>query len=88
MCDMTQFQSSVAVRSKRILYLETVPILKIMDGRNTPIHEKFYEVGSSIDLQCVAYSLPSEVAPTWTKSGIGTPIAVQVLENFTETDST
>ncbi|KAF2368078.1 Immunoglobulin V-set domain [Trinorchestia longiramus] len=46
----------------------TVPILSILDDRNTAIHEKFYEVGSSVVLQCRGTYLPAETLPLWSKS--------------------
>ncbi|XP_071519014.1 cell adhesion molecule 1-like isoform X2 [Panulirus ornatus] len=45
----------------RKVYLSVyVPRLEIFDGRGEAIHEKFYQVGSSIDLRCDAYHVPQD----------------------------
>ena len=64
----------------------SVPILKIMDGRSNPIQEKFYEVGSVIELQCVAASLPVQVLPKWFKSGVELSPGTQISTNVTEAE--
>lgn len=45
-----------------------MPRLEIYDGRGEAITEKFYEVGSSIDLRCHAYHVPRD-AVVWAKGG-------------------
>nr|XP_045589559.1 uncharacterized protein LOC123751519 [Procambarus clarkii] len=45
-----------------------VPRLEIFDGRGEAILEKFYEVGSSIDLRCDAYHVAKD-AIVWSRAG-------------------
>ncbi|MPC76224.1 hypothetical protein E2C01_070631 [Portunus trituberculatus] len=46
----------------------TVPRLEIFDARGEAIQEKFYEVGSSIDLRCNAFHVPRD-AVVWSRGG-------------------
>ncbi|XP_069946832.1 zwei Ig domain protein zig-8-like [Cherax quadricarinatus] len=60
--------SSHPPKIRRVFLAVYVPRLEIFDGRGEAILEKFYEVGSGIDLRCDAYHVPRD-AIVWSRAG-------------------
>ncbi|KAK8380065.1 hypothetical protein O3P69_016602 [Scylla paramamosain] len=60
--------SSHPPKIKRVHLQVYVPRLEIFDARGEAIQEKFYEVGSSIDLRCDAFHVPRD-AVVWSRGG-------------------
>ncbi|XP_069166112.1 zwei Ig domain protein zig-8 [Procambarus clarkii] len=60
--------SSHPPKIRKVFLSVYVPRLEIFDGRGEAILEKFYEVGSSIDLRCDAYHVAKD-AIVWSRAG-------------------
>ncbi|XP_047500046.1 titin-like isoform X2 [Penaeus chinensis] len=60
--------SSHPPKIRRVYLFVYVPRLEIFDARGEAIQEKFYEVGSGIDLRCTAFHVPRD-SVVWSRDG-------------------
>ncbi|ROT76980.1 hypothetical protein C7M84_004393, partial [Penaeus vannamei] len=60
--------SSHPPKIRRVFLFVYVPRLEIFDARGEAIQEKFYEVGSGIDLRCTAFHVPRD-SVVWSRDG-------------------
>ncbi|XP_042222473.1 hemicentin-1-like [Homarus americanus] len=61
--------SSHPPKIRKVFLSVYVPRLEIYDARGEAIQEKFYEVGSGIDLRCNAYHVAKD-AVVWSRGGV------------------